>query len=120
MQMTEDIEKHMALLKAPVTVERIALNMDQVEKYGPPPNPAKETDTRALGYIKKFGPVSWELDALEPSVLENLVKAKITEYFDEDIYQEIEEIQSAAITATRERYGDLLSQIDRMIEESAS
>ncbi len=63
-----------------VSVERIALNMDQVEQYNPPPNPAKITDSRAAKYIKRFGNESWELDALEPKVLDRLIEAKIKEY----------------------------------------
>jgi hypothetical protein len=57
--------------------ERLALNMDQVEQYDPPPNPAKITDSRANAYIAEFGNESWELDALEPSVLEALVRSAI-------------------------------------------
>jgi hypothetical protein len=120
MDMTGDIKKHMDLLGAPVIVERIALNMDQVERYGPPPNPAKETDTRAPEYIKRFGPVSWELDALEPSVLENLVKAKIAEYFDEEIYQAVRAYQVETIADTREKFAGVLSEIDRIAKEMAS
>jgi hypothetical protein len=32
--------------RLPLEVRRIALNMDQVEEYDPPPNPAKLTDSR--------------------------------------------------------------------------
>ena len=49
-----------------VDVRRLALNMDQVEEYSPPPNPVKLTDSRAEGYVAQFGTSSWELDALEP------------------------------------------------------
>ena len=37
---------------AALTVERLALNMDQIDQYGPPPNPAKVTDSRAREYIR--------------------------------------------------------------------
>ena len=39
----------------PIEVRRIALNLDQVAQYQPPPNPTKETDSRAAIYIAKFG-----------------------------------------------------------------
>lgn len=68
--------------------ERLALNMDQVEEYTPPPNPAKITDSRAQGYIAEFGDESWELDALEPSVLAELVRASIAGVTDKDAMQE--------------------------------
>lgn len=53
--------------------QRVALNMDQIEQYEPPPNPAKVTDSRYKVYLKKYGDESWELDALEPSVFRTLI-----------------------------------------------
>jgi hypothetical protein len=61
----------------PVEVHRIALNMDQVERYAPPPNPAKLTDSRSQGYITNYGDKSWELDALEPSVITALISVHV-------------------------------------------
>lgn len=58
-------------------IRRIALNMDQVEQYDPPPNPAKLSDSRAENYIATYGDDSWELDALEPSVLNALIEDEI-------------------------------------------
>jgi len=58
-------------------VDRVALNMDQIREYNPPPNPAKLTDTRSHGYIQEYGKSSWELDALEPRVLADLAKARV-------------------------------------------
>jgi len=57
--------------------ERLALNMDQVREYNPPPNPAKITDSRATAYIAEYGAESWELDALEPTVLAELVRTAV-------------------------------------------
>lgn len=57
-----------------VPIKRLALNMDQVKKLNPPENPAKVTDSRAKGYISKFGHSSWELDAIEPAALAKLVR----------------------------------------------
>lgn len=65
-----------------VTVKRLALNMDQVRQYNPPPNPAKLTDSRCEGYIAKFGSQSWELDALEPRVISNLIQKEIEAVLD--------------------------------------
>ncbi len=56
-----------------VTVRRLALNYDQVEAYNPPPNPTKLTDSRARDYLQVFGSSCWELDALPPSVIADLV-----------------------------------------------
>jgi hypothetical protein len=74
LDMTRDIGDRLRLFGAGrVDVRRLALNMDQVEQYEPPPNPAKETDSRFENYRAEFGDESWELDALEPTVLAKLV-----------------------------------------------
>lgn len=72
--MTRDIIERMELFMGGLRLERLALNMNQVEKYGPPPNPAKTTDSRYAGYIAEFGAESWELDALEPAVIAALIR----------------------------------------------
>lgn len=58
-------------------MRRLALNMDQVEQYTPPPNPAKITDSRFAKYQEEHGDESWELDALEPRVLDTLIRSEI-------------------------------------------
>ena len=74
-----------------IKVERIALNFDQIEQYQPPPNPAKVTDSRYEGYVTEYGTESWELDALEPTVIEQLIQDKVNEYRDQEIWEEEEE-----------------------------
>lgn len=71
---------------APV-VERIALTMDQVEEYGPPPNPAKLTDSRSTPYVEQYGYESWELDALDPATLAALIRDNIDEHRDEQLWE---------------------------------
>ena len=69
-------------------VEQLALNMDQIKAYNPPPNPAKMSDPRAKWYIAKYGRVSWELDALKPDVLIKIAEDGIMRYMDADKYNE--------------------------------
>jgi len=86
--MTRDVEERLCMFsECEVSVHRIALNMDQVEKYNPPENPAKLTDTRAADYIRKFGESSWELDALEPRILVSLVERKIEQLIIENRFE---------------------------------
>lgn len=87
--MTRDIEDRLRLFTGGrVEVNRIALNMDQVAKYNPPPNPAKTTDARYETYRAEYGEDSWELDALEPQVIEKLIAKTIRSYRDDEIFQE--------------------------------
>ncbi len=63
-------------------VEKIGLTIAQVRQYNPPPNPAKITDPRAAGYIEKFGPQSWEVDALPPNILTRLIRSAFAKHID--------------------------------------
>lgn len=85
--MTRDTDDKMRLFEAyGVEVDRRALNIDQCE--GLPPNPAKFTDARAAGYIEEYGLDSWELDALSPSALSELVRDAVYEVRDADLWSE--------------------------------
>ena len=86
--MTRDIQDRMDLFEADnVVVERIALNMDQIKKFRPPPNPAKLTDSRAKDYIKQHGPKSWELDALDPKYIIDLIERETAAYLDDEKWE---------------------------------
>jgi hypothetical protein len=70
-----------------VEVRRIALNIDQVRRYNPPPNFAKETDSRYAGYVERFGEECWELDALSPTVIADLIRTEIEGLIDRPKWQ---------------------------------
>ncbi len=70
-----------------IEIRRLALNIEQVRQYDPPPNPAKITDSRAAGYIKRFGRESWELDALNPTILGQLVEDAVEDLRDDDKWE---------------------------------
>lgn len=88
--MTRDIEDRLNEFSpgsSPIEIHRVALNMDQIKKYRPPPNPAKITDSRARAYIAQHGRKSWELDALEPSKIVDLVRKNILALRDDKKWQ---------------------------------
>jgi hypothetical protein len=81
-------------------VERLALLYSQIEQMRPPENPAKLTDSRAPGYIARFGMSSWELDAIEPRTLAQLVRDAVIYLRDDDLWQETiarEEVERAKL-----------------------
>ena len=88
--MTRDITGRIDMFswKASVEVHRLALNMDQVEMWNPPKNPAKETDARYAGYVREFGHSSWELDAVKPEDLVDLVRDAVLDLRDDDLWDE--------------------------------
>lgn len=81
--MTRDVADRLRLFSdfTPIEVERLALNMDQIDELNPPENPAKMTDSRAKDYVEKFGQSSWELDAVKPDALATLVRGKRSSLF---------------------------------------
>jgi hypothetical protein len=96
--MTRDISERLAMFVAgPVRVRRLALNMDQVEEHNPPPNPAKVTDSRFESYVVEYGDKSWELDALEPATLEELIDAEVTGLIDQDLWDGRHEAEKEAV-----------------------
>lgn len=88
-----------------VEIRRIALNMDQIEQYRPPPNPAKESDTRAHEYRQSYGNSSWELDALEPRVISNLVRQHLQDCItDQAAWDDVKTQEDEAKTHLKELY----------------
>src|SRR5712671_3844681 len=86
--MTRDNRDRLAMFaRQDIEVRRLALNMDQVERYRPPPNFAKETDSRYAAYVRQFGTTEcWELDALAPTVIAGLVHAEVEALIDHDAW----------------------------------
>lgn len=113
--MTRDITERLALFGAPMEMRRLALNMDQVQQYGPPPNPAKETDSRFAGYIQTYGHESWELDALEPTVLADLVRTEVMALRDATAWRAAEAVEAAQkklLKAVSDRWDEVASFVD--------
>jgi hypothetical protein len=91
--MTRDIAERLELFTYgtinATKVHRLALNWNQVEEWQPPENPAKETDSRYETYVHEFGHSSWELDAVEPRALADLVRKGIQDLIDPLRWQEV-------------------------------
>jgi hypothetical protein len=118
--MTRDIRDRLSLMaNTPVEVRRIALTMEQIETYDPPPNPAKLTDSRGEGYVAEYGYESWELDALEPSVITALIQAELDTIVDRDLLEERrahEAEQEDRIRVIADRWDDLETHWDDVLD----
>lgn len=80
--MVRDVQDRLKMFGSDVTVLKIALTMAQVQQYNPPPNPAKMSDSRAAAYVQKHGAQSWEVDALPPNVLSQLIRKAFNKILD--------------------------------------
>lgn len=111
LDMTRDNRDRLSLFAGvPVLVQRLALNMEQIERFKPPPNPAKESDARYDDYLQKYGTTtSWELDALAPPVISNLIEEAVLRVRDEAVWeqaleQEVDDRRLLAEIAEREAH----------------
>lgn len=88
--MTRDVRERLQMYARLEDLEviRLALNWNQIEEWKPPENPAKETDARYSAYVRKFGASSWELDAVEPAQLAELVRSEVQKRIDEFAWQD--------------------------------
>jgi hypothetical protein len=116
--MSRDIEDRIRLFMEDegdkLEFKRIALNMPQVRRYRPPPNPAKITDSRAEKYIAEHGEESWELDALDPAILTALIEAELKPYRDDNIFKKFknrEDEERSQLLAVSKRWDDIVEQL---------
>ncbi|TET67573.1 MAG: hypothetical protein E3J56_12690 [Candidatus Aminicenantes bacterium] len=107
--MTRDIRDRLNIFAGNVRVDRLALNMDQVNQYNPPPSPAKITDSRSRDYIQKYGHDSWELDALDPSTISDLINDRVIKLRDEALWQNKIALEEQYKTQLRDMADDLNS-----------
>jgi hypothetical protein len=94
LDMTRDIIDRLRMFVGSIDVERIALNMDQIDLYNPPPNPAKVNDSRFIEYQQRYGRQSWELDALSPEILEGLITRTVEKYRDGKAYDNAVDLEN--------------------------
>lgn len=115
--MTRDNQDRLSMFSEnAVTVHRVALNMDQIEELNPPPNPAKLTDSRVGNYMALYGKSSWELDALQPSYIDNLVREEILKLVDVDAMQarrDLEEEGKRELSRIADNYEQIKDFLDR-------
>ncbi len=98
--MVRDITERMVMFGVQeLDVIKVALTKEQIRRYNPPPNPAKVTDPRAKKYIAEHGKQSWEVDALPPEVLNQLMEREMAGYVNgpkmEAVKKKEEELKTA-------------------------
>ena len=86
--MIRDIRTRLKEFDVEVDLLPLGITKEQIDKYNPPPNPAKTTDPRGTGYIKKFGAISWEVDALNPKILHKLAIDAVENLIELDLFEE--------------------------------
>lgn len=116
---TERIEMFMEHEGGPggFELKRMALNMDQIKKYNPPPNPAKFTDSRCRAYVAEFGDSSWELDALEPKVISRLIESTLKDLIDPEPWA-ARAAEIVAGRATLKKISDNYEKVEKFLRKA--
>jgi hypothetical protein len=100
--------------RSALQVNRIALTIEQVTEYNPPPNPTKQTDSRSTGYEAEYGEECWELDALNPTVMSDLIGTTIGDLVDLEAWEEIEKgeaLQREYLQGAAEHWNDVVGML---------
>jgi hypothetical protein len=66
------------------------------------------SDSRAEDYVRRFGNESWELDALDPRVMHDLIRAKVDALRDDALWQQ----NLSEEVADRRALDDVVRQFD--------
>jgi len=116
-QMVEKVDETLRILGVEnLEVRRIGLTMDQINEFNPPPSFAKETSSRYDAYVEEQGTTeAWELDALEPAVIQGLIQAEIDKERDPEIWEarmEAEEASKDRMTEISNRYREIIAFLD--------
>ena len=88
-RLTEFLEDGRDYYDPDFKIIHVALTKDQIEKYKLPPNPAKVSDPRAKWYMMKHGNISWEVDAMKPQIMREIVEQEILKHVDMKKYNSI-------------------------------
>jgi hypothetical protein len=114
--MSRDIRDRLTLFCGfEIELRRIALNMPQIEELQPPPNPAKVTDSRFQAYQIEFGDESWELDALEPATIVDLVRTSIEGIRDDGEWERsgaVESSQAGQLQLVAAKWDDVVDGLE--------
>ena len=113
LDMVRDIQERLTMFGSEVFVKQIALTMDQIEEFSPPPNPAKVTDSRYEAYQELYGDDSWELDALDPRRIETIIRDGVESFTDEPARKEIiseQEQERTQLNEIANLYDDIVAE----------
>lgn len=71
-----------------VEIRRMGLTMEQIREHNPPASAAKASSSRVQGYYDATGTdEAWELDALKPAVIQDLIRDEVEKIKDHDLWE---------------------------------
>ena len=102
-------------------VVKVGVNPEQVAEYGLSPLPVKDTSSRAAGYTAEHGESVYELEAFEPSVLQQIIRDAIRKTLDMEMFakeRERESEDARSLMAYRRRTVEMFKELDLELDLS--
>jgi len=117
LHMPQQVGEALREFGADVEIRRMGLTMDQINEFRPPPSFAKAKSSRIDAYIEATGTdQAWELDALKPSVIQNLIRAEVEPMIDYDAWNAVKESEEYQKTLLV-KLGDRWDEVQEFLEE---
>ena len=98
----ESISEYLKTFGADVELVRLGITKEQAEHYKLPSFPAKESDKRTKKYKEQYGTGCWELDALPPDVIQELIIDGIDSYLDHEVFRQAQQMEKSERQSLRE------------------
>jgi len=84
-------------------IVRCALTYDQVQQFQLASNPTKSADPRSKDYVAKYGDKCWELDAVPPDSLQEIIRRSVWQFIDADLWKQTRETMEKEQQQLREK-----------------
>jgi len=92
--MVRSLRERLAHFGCRPDIRKVAITMDDIERYTLPPGLTKPTDSRRDAFVAKYGDVSVELDALPIDVLRSYIVSEAEARMDLEALARVREIES--------------------------
>ena len=93
--MVRSLAERLGALDCHPEIVKCALTIDDVQRYGLPPDFTKKTDTRRKKFVSQFGDIAVELDALPALVMEERIREEVEARMDLDALKATRDIERA-------------------------
>lgn len=93
-------------------IKRVAIHQEDIRRYKLPPLRVKSSDTRARGFVHKYGEDCVELDALPPDVLRDRLRKEIESYIEPEPWARARLLEEAQRTTNKHIASEVLKMMD--------
>ncbi len=96
--MVRSLGERLAQLGSYPNIVKVALTLEDIERYNLPPNFTKASDSRRNAFVAKNGDVSVELDALEPAILRSRLTEEVERHMDMEALRAVQTLENSERT----------------------